>query len=233
MPGWRTVEVGSRALHSLTSTDPVVTAIVEETFVSVASETSPLVTALVERLSQPLATAISTPVTDDTLHLPAEGIQLANSLAQGRGGPLEDVYLRVITSAVIQCLRTTEDMDVVQACPPSSSRPSLMWPARHDTPHASRPQGLRETCQPVRSRRSSFALSLDEMRPGQAVSKQSSTSSLASWHCHSPNRGGFMSANSLCTSFGRLDLTSHLSCPISSVLLSKDWQLRSWPPSFR
>ncbi|OCF78060.1 hypothetical protein I204_02066 [Kwoniella mangroviensis CBS 8886] len=95
--------------------DPVTTAIIEETFESLASLPDPSVApALVRLIGPKLAEAISTPVDDDTVHIPGEAVQLANSLIRTRGGPLEPELIGSVTVAVMGVLRTTDDMDVIQ-----------------------------------------------------------------------------------------------------------------------
>nr|XP_019009559.1 uncharacterized protein I206_06208 [Kwoniella pini CBS 10737]OCF48340.1 hypothetical protein I206_06208 [Kwoniella pini CBS 10737] len=116
--------------------DPVTTAIVEETFESLASLPDPTVApALVRLIGPKLAEAISTPVDDDTVHIPGEAVQLANSLIRTRGGPLEPELIGSVTVAVMGVLRTTDDMDVIQVISYRSYlSPSLKWSStcRHD-----------------------------------------------------------------------------------------------------
>lgn len=95
--------------------DPVTTAIIEENFESLTLFPDPgVLIALVHTLAPKLAAAISTPVTDDTVHIPGEALQLANSMIRMRGGPLEVELVATITRAVMETLRTTDDMDVIQ-----------------------------------------------------------------------------------------------------------------------
>ncbi|ADV21465.1 hypothetical protein I305_03520 [Cryptococcus gattii E566] len=95
--------------------DPVTTAIIEENIESLTLFPEPgVLTALVHTLAPKLAAAISTPVTDDTVHIPGEAVQLANSMIRMRGGPLEVELVATITRAVMETLRTTDDMDVIQ-----------------------------------------------------------------------------------------------------------------------
>ena len=95
--------------------DPVLTAIVEELFEAIAVLPNPaVVQSVVAHVAPMLKTAIGTPVVDDTIHLPGEAVQLANSLLRGRAGPIEDEMVVVVTTAVIAVLRTTDDMDVIQ-----------------------------------------------------------------------------------------------------------------------
>jgi hypothetical protein len=94
--------------------DPVLTAITEELFESLSTLAPPLVESLVSAVSPTIAQAIAEPVTDETLHIPGEGIQLANSLIRARGGPIEPEYIASITVAVLRCLTTSDDMDVIQ-----------------------------------------------------------------------------------------------------------------------
>ncbi|KIR36656.1 hypothetical protein I352_01614 [Cryptococcus deuterogattii MMRL2647] len=95
--------------------DPVTTAIIEENIESLTLFPDPgVLIALVHTLAPKLAAAISTPVTDDTVHIPGEALQLANSMIRMRGGPLEVELVAIITRAVMETLRTTDDMDVIQ-----------------------------------------------------------------------------------------------------------------------
>ncbi|ORY34633.1 armadillo-type protein [Naematelia encephala] len=96
------------------STDPVCTAIIEELFESLSSLPQPVITSLINHLSPKIALAISTPVTDETVHLPSEAIQLANSLLLGRSGPLEASLIGDVTTAVLGVLVGTDDMDTIQ-----------------------------------------------------------------------------------------------------------------------
>jgi hypothetical protein len=90
------------------------TAITEELFESLSTLSPPLVYSLIATTSPKLALAISQPLTDETIHLPSEAIQLANSLIRARGGPLEGELVESVTRAVLLCLKETDDMDVVQ-----------------------------------------------------------------------------------------------------------------------
>ena len=98
--------------------DPVLTAIVEELYESIAGLPSPeVVRHLVLHVSPRLAAAISTPTTEETLHLPGEALQLANALIRNRGGSFEPELVATITSAVLLLLQSTDDMDVIQVGP--------------------------------------------------------------------------------------------------------------------
>ncbi|WWC92624.1 uncharacterized protein L201_007583 [Kwoniella dendrophila CBS 6074] len=111
------VEVGSRIYDVWVkyTDDPITTAIIEETFESLASLPNPSVApALVRLIGPKLAEVISTPVDDDTVHIPGEAVQLANSLIRTRGGPLEPGLIGSVTVAVMNILRSTDDMDVIQ-----------------------------------------------------------------------------------------------------------------------
>ncbi|WWD20442.1 hypothetical protein CI109_104918 [Kwoniella shandongensis] len=95
--------------------DPVTTAIVAEIFEALTSLPSPdITTSLVRHIAPRLAEVISTPVTDETVHMPGEAVQLANSLIRARGGPLEPELVGSVTVAVMGILRETDDMDVIQ-----------------------------------------------------------------------------------------------------------------------
>ncbi|WWC66093.1 uncharacterized protein I303_108715 [Kwoniella dejecticola CBS 10117] len=95
--------------------DPVTTAIIEETIESLASLPNPAVAPALVRLIAPrLSEAISTPVDDDTVHVPGEAVQLANSLIRTRPGPLEAELIGTVTAAIMGILRITDDMDVIQ-----------------------------------------------------------------------------------------------------------------------
>lgn len=96
------------------------TAVVEELLEVVASSsTTPVVHTLVVTLCPRLAATIAAPVSSENEHLPAEAVQLANSLIRTRGGPLEVELISTVTAAVMHSLQQTEDMHVVQVstCP--------------------------------------------------------------------------------------------------------------------
>ncbi|WVR07905.1 hypothetical protein IAU60_004948 [Kwoniella sp. DSM 27419] len=95
--------------------DPVTTAIVEEIFEALVAIPEPsILPALIRRIAPKLAGVIAEPVTDETVHMPGEAIQLANSLVRTRGGPLEPELIGSVTVAVMAILRETDDMDVIQ-----------------------------------------------------------------------------------------------------------------------
>ncbi|WOO82150.1 Importin-9 [Vanrija pseudolonga] len=96
-------------------TDPVLTAIVEEVVDGIAASSSPaVVSTLVSFFAPKLAELIITPVTDETVYVPGEAVQLANALIKPRGGPLEAELIATVTVAVMTCLQQTDDMDVIQ-----------------------------------------------------------------------------------------------------------------------
>ena len=114
------------------SSDPIATAIVEETFDTLASRPA-VVGRIVSILAPRLAAAISgarppagAPAhgqgqareddenDDDQVHVPGEAVQLANSLIRSRGGPIEQELVQHITAAVMGTLAQTDDMDVIQ-----------------------------------------------------------------------------------------------------------------------
>lgn len=101
------------------SSDPIATAIVEETFDTLASRPA-IVSRIVSILAPRLSAAISgTNVPegsdeDDMVHVPGEAVQLANSLIRTRGGPIEQELVQSITAAVMATLARTDDMDVIQ-----------------------------------------------------------------------------------------------------------------------
>lgn len=95
--------------------DPIFTAITEELVESIAtSPNTQAVSTLVRYLSPRLATLITQPVDEDTLHIPGEAIQLANAVVKPRAGPLELEYIATVTVAVMTCLQHTDDMEVIQ-----------------------------------------------------------------------------------------------------------------------
>ena len=94
--------------------DPVLTAIVEEFVESISTQSASVVHALVNNLSPRLASLISQPTTNETVHLPGEAIQLANSLLRARGGPIEAELVATVSAAILQLLLSTDDMDVIQ-----------------------------------------------------------------------------------------------------------------------
>lgn len=96
-------------------TDPVLTAIVEEVVDGIAASSSPaVVSTLVSFFAPKLAELIITPITDETVYVPGEAVQLANALIKPRGGPLEAELIATVTAAVMTCLQQTDDMDVIQ-----------------------------------------------------------------------------------------------------------------------
>jgi len=94
--------------------DPVATAIVEEMVESLSTTSSQICRALVLHLCPKLAEAIATPTTDETVHVPAEAIQLANALLRGRGGDIEPELVGSVTASVLNVLDKTDDMDAIQ-----------------------------------------------------------------------------------------------------------------------
>lgn len=93
--------------------DPVITAIIEELFESLSTRPH-LILTIISHLSPRLSTLISTPTDDETIHVPGEAVQLANSLIRARGGPIEAELVRGVTGAVLSVLAGTDDMDVIQ-----------------------------------------------------------------------------------------------------------------------
>ena len=92
------------------------------------STTSPQVCrALVLHLCPKLAEAIATPTTDETVHIPAEAIQLANALLRGRGSDIEPELVGSVTAAVLDVLDRTDDMDSIQVswCAKCTRAPKL------------------------------------------------------------------------------------------------------------
>ncbi|OCF34393.1 hypothetical protein I316_03907 [Kwoniella heveanensis BCC8398] len=115
--GRNVVEIAERVFEvwQKFTDDPVTTAIVEEIFESLVQlPEQSVLPALIPYIGPKLAQAISTPVDDDTVHIPGEAIQLSNSLIRTRAGPLEPELIGSITVAVIGILRHTDDMDVIQ-----------------------------------------------------------------------------------------------------------------------
>ena len=98
--------------------DPVLTAIVEELFEAIVQLPSPVVqSTLVRTIAPKLAQAISEPVTDDTIHIPGEAVQLANALIRYQSGPLDQEMVNGVSVAVLNCLTVTDDMDLIQVGP--------------------------------------------------------------------------------------------------------------------
>lgn len=83
-------------------------------FESLSTTSLSVCRALVLHICPQLAAAISTPTTDETIHLPAEAMQLANSLLRGRGGDIEPEYISTVTASVLDALHRTDDMDAIQ-----------------------------------------------------------------------------------------------------------------------
>jgi hypothetical protein len=73
-----------------------------------------LAPALVHALAPKLEAAITTPVTDETIHIPGEAVQLANSLLRSRAGPIEAELVGTVSGGVVRLLKGTDDMDVIQ-----------------------------------------------------------------------------------------------------------------------
>ena len=73
-----------------------------------------VVGSLVGHICPMIASSIASPVTEGTMHVPSEAIQLANSLLRGRGGPIEEQLVSSVTAAVMVCLEKTEDLEIVQ-----------------------------------------------------------------------------------------------------------------------
>ncbi|GFZ49805.1 hypothetical protein JCM24511_07208 [Saitozyma sp. JCM 24511] len=96
------------------NTDPVLTAIVEEFVESLASQPH-IVPSLVHALAPKLTAAITTPTTDETVHIPGEAVQLANALLRSRGGPLEEELVASVGKGVMRLLRATDDTEVIQS----------------------------------------------------------------------------------------------------------------------
>jgi hypothetical protein len=94
-------------------TDPVLTAIVEEFVESLASQPH-IVPSLVHALAPKLTAAITSPTTDETVHIPGEAVQLANALLRSRGGPLEEELVASVGKGVMRLLRATDDTEVIQ-----------------------------------------------------------------------------------------------------------------------
>lgn len=132
----------------MTLVDPVATSIIEENIESLTLFPDPgVLTALVHTLAPKLAAAISTPVTDETVHIPGEAVQLANSMIRMRGGPLETELVATITMAVMGILRTTDDMDVIQVSNGLRGKEciGLMRLAWNDSFNFGREEGLPKT----------------------------------------------------------------------------------------
>jgi hypothetical protein len=113
------------AIWESNSSDPIATAIIEETFDTLASRpaiVSRIVSILAPRLAAaisgtgPGATALAGAAADEDeqVHVPGEAVQLANSLIRTRGGPIESELVENITAAVMGTLAKTDDMDVIQ-----------------------------------------------------------------------------------------------------------------------
>ncbi|KAK1923454.1 armadillo-type protein [Papiliotrema laurentii] len=111
-----TPEVAERVYHVWLqyTQDPVLTAIVEELFESLTTFSPEACRALVLHIAPKLAAAISTPTTDETVHLPGEAIQLANALIRARGEGIEAELVATVTAAILDILQTSDDMDVIQ-----------------------------------------------------------------------------------------------------------------------
>ena len=105
--------------------DPVATAIVEELFEMIVSTSSQMVIdALVDILCPRLGVTIQTNQEVNGVAVAGEAIQLVNSLIRTRKGPLEVMLIANTTIAIISCLQTTDDMDIVQVSTVEPTRQS-------------------------------------------------------------------------------------------------------------
>lgn len=95
-------------------TDPVLTAIVEEIVDALVSGPVAIANATTAFFAPRLAELIRTPVTEETVYVPGEAVQLANALIKPRPGPLGGDFVASVTASVIQLLQGTDDMDVIQ-----------------------------------------------------------------------------------------------------------------------
>jgi hypothetical protein len=83
----------------------------------IVSDASPdIIDALVNILCPRLAVTIDQNMEVQGVPIAGEAIQLVNSLIRTRKGPLELTMVVVATASIMNCLQTTEDMDVVQVC---------------------------------------------------------------------------------------------------------------------
>lgn len=94
-------------------TDPVLTAIIEELIESLMPNPR-IAPALAIHLSPKIAAAITATPDSESLHIPGEAVQLANSMLRTRGGPIETQLVDTVTAGVMRVLRATDDMDVIQ-----------------------------------------------------------------------------------------------------------------------
>lgn len=97
------------------TTDPILTSIVAELVETLAASSNPaVVAALVHYIAPRTAALIEAPVTEETIHLPGEAIELSNALVKSRAGPLEAELIATASVAIMRCLQQTDDADVVQ-----------------------------------------------------------------------------------------------------------------------
>jgi len=73
-----------------------------------------VIDALVDILCPRLGVTIQTNQEVNGVAVAGEAIQLVNSLIRTRKGPLEVMLIANTTIAIINCLQTTDDMDIVQ-----------------------------------------------------------------------------------------------------------------------
>jgi hypothetical protein len=72
------------------------------------------ITALVDIVCPRLGLLIKTNQEVNGVPVASEAIQLVNSLVRTRKGPLENLLVGEATIAIMNCLQTTDDMDIVQ-----------------------------------------------------------------------------------------------------------------------
>lgn len=80
----------------------------------VSTSSQMVIDALVDILCPRLGVTIQTNQEVNGVAVAGEAIQLANSLIRTRKGPLEIMLIANTTIAIINCLQTTDDMDIVQ-----------------------------------------------------------------------------------------------------------------------
>lgn len=83
-----------------------------------------VIDALVDILCPRLGVTIQTNQEVNGVAVAGEAIQLVNSLIRTRKGPLEVMLIANTTIAIISCLQTTDDMDIVQVSAVETKRQS-------------------------------------------------------------------------------------------------------------
>ncbi len=104
--------------------DPLLSAIVQETYETIAgivSNDDGVYSALVEHAVPKLAHVIASPTTEDDLSMPSAAFELAESIIRGRKGSLGNHLGPLLWPAAFDRLLNTDDMELMQVGPTLSS----------------------------------------------------------------------------------------------------------------